>query len=110
LLIPGVRLFDVESGAEKLSFAGPVAGSTTFSTQVRGKEQTVSQRVGVLAFDRWLFSWIPQGPFSAWDINDGARVLIAPDFAPLSYHPTLKRFLSQLPDSAICTTKLTAEF
>ncbi|PYJ61298.1 MAG: hypothetical protein DME24_06775 [Verrucomicrobia bacterium] len=87
LLIPGVRLFDVESGAEKLSFAGPVAGSTTFSTQVRGKEQTVSQRVGVLAFDRWLFSWIPQGPFFCLGYQRWRARADRPGFRPVKLPP-----------------------
>ena len=98
LLIPGVRLFDVESGVEKFSFAGPIASPSTLPMNVRGKEQTVSHQLGTLAFDRWLFSWQPKGPFSVWDVNDGARLLIESDFAPLSYHPGTKTFLSQLVD------------
>jgi hypothetical protein len=106
LLIPGVRLFDVESGKEKSSFAGPVAGSSTCRMRVRGKEQTVSHHVGRLAFDRWLFSWLPQGSFSIWDINDGARLFSDPDFAPLSYHPGTRKFISQSSDGALRLTRI----
>jgi len=88
LMIPGVRLFDVVSGEEKKSFAGPTA------------------KLGKIAFDRWLFSWQPDGPFSIWDISDGARLLIDPDFVTFGYHSGSKAFFSQLPDGTFCLSKV----
>ena len=101
LLIRGVRLFDVESGAEKRSFVGPVGGEEKEVMQVQGKETTILHRAGTLIFDRWLFSWMAGNPFSIWDIEDGARLLEERDFTPLGYHPASKEFLSILPDGGL---------
>lgn len=106
LLVPGVRLFDVESGAEKSSFAGPVADSSALLMKGRSEDPTLSQRAGTLAFDRWLFSWLPSGPFSVWDVHDGARLLLDPGFAPLNYHPGSRQFISQLPDGSFRLTRI----
>jgi hypothetical protein len=101
LLIRGVRLFDVESGAEKFSFAGPVCGEEKEVVRIKGKETTFLHRAGTLVFDQWLFSWMRGNPFSIWDISDGARLLEEQDFTPLGYHPVTKEFLSIWPDGIL---------
>jgi hypothetical protein len=94
LLIPGVRLFDAESGEEKFSFPGPAGGSQKENLQVVGKEQVFLHGTGTLIFDGWLFAWVTGKPFSAWDISDGAQVLEESDFLPLGYHRGSQEFLS----------------
>ena len=98
LLIPGVRLFDAESGEEKFSFPGPVGGSLKEKLQVAGKEQAFIHGAGTLIFDGWLFAWAAGKPFSAWDISDGEQVLEERDFSPLGYHRGSQEFLSLVPD------------
>lgn len=107
LLIPGVRLFNVESGLEVQSFVGPVGGNQKEVVEVEGTERTYVRAVGSLMFDRWLFSWAPERPFSVWDVSDGARLLEAADFNPMAYHHGTKEFLSILPDGTIRISNLT---
>lgn len=92
-----VCLFDVESGAEKEAFFGPACGNV----HVSGMETAVQPNEGRLTFDRWLYSWMPGGPFCIWDIADGARLLEEQNFSPLGYHPVTKEFLSILPDGTL---------
>lgn len=106
LLIPGVRLFDVERGEEKSSFAGPVGGSRKESLQVAGKGKEFIHGAGNLFFDRWLFSWMEGKAFTIWDISDGALLLEEPQFFPLNYHPGSKEFLSVMPDGAFRFSRL----
>lgn len=108
LLVPGVRIFDVRTGEETHSVAGPVGGSIKTTMRVKGKEQHFRVSAGSLVFDRWLFSWKEGKPFSIWDLRDGARLLENPDFTPIGYHRGTKEFLSQLPDGTICISYIRA--
>lgn len=106
LLIPGVRLFDVERGEEKSSFTGPVGGSRKESLQVDGQGQDFIHGAGNLFFDRWLFSWMEGKPFAVWDISDGAQLLEEQQFCPLNYHPRSKEFISVMPDGQFRLSRL----
>lgn len=72
LILPGVRLFDVESVSELPGFVGPE---------------------GRLLFDEYLFS-LHEG-LSVWDIASGERLLHQEGTTPLAYHPQRRLFLSQ---------------
>ena len=80
MLLPGLRVFDLESQQELPSIAGPE---------------------GPFAFDEWLFCHSPSRGFSAWDLEAGQRVFHDPQFHPLAYHPGQKAFLSQTEQSLI---------
>lgn len=72
LLLPGIRLFEAESGHELPGFVGPE---------------------GQLIFDEYLFS-LHEG-LSAWDVASGERLLHQAGTTPLAYHPQRRLFLSQ---------------
>lgn len=74
MLLPGIRIFDLESKQELAPIAGPE---------------------GPFAFDEYLFCHTPDHGFSAWDIETGQRLFHDPQFHPLAYHPIQKVFLSQ---------------
>jgi len=104
VLTPGVRLFDVDRGEEKFSFAGPVGGSRHDTLQMGGEKEEFIHGAGNLVYDRWLFSWMEGKPFSIWDINDGARLWEETEFTPLGYHSGKRQFLSVTPDGSLCVS------
>lgn len=84
-LIPAVRIFNVETGAELRWFPGPH---------------------GNLTFDQHLFSYSKEQGTSIWDIETGERLFSAPDFCPTSYHPIAKCFLTVQPDGNFILSRL----
>lgn len=105
LLIPGVRLFNVETGEETESFAGPVNGNQKEVLKADEKEAYMHS-AGQLVYDRWLFSWAPGKPFTVWDVADGARLLEAVGLNPLAYHRGSGEFLSVLPNGTIQLSRI----
>lgn len=84
MLLPGVRIFDLDSQQELASIAGPD---------------------GPFAFDLYLFCHSPVQGFSVWDVETGQRVFHDPEFHPLAYHPGEKVFLSQ-PEGSLVISRL----
>ena len=83
LMLPGVRLFDVESGNELPGFVGPE---------------------GRLLFDEYLFSL--NGGLSLWDVSSGERLLHQSGTVPLAYHPQRRLFLSQEANGEVRLSRL----
>ncbi|MBS2039963.1 hypothetical protein JST97_33565, partial [bacterium] len=72
LMLPGIRLFDVESGQEIQGFVGPE---------------------GRLVFDEYLFCL--QAGLTVWDVATGECLFQQAGTTPLAYHPQRRLFLSQ---------------
>ena len=79
VMVHGVRLFDVTSGEELRSFAGP---------QTTGKS-------GIFIFDEFLFSYGKGCEFGVWDVASGERVFRSDSFVPLAYNSKTRTFLHQ---------------
>jgi hypothetical protein len=84
-LLPAVRIFDAESGAEVRWFPGPK---------------------GSLAFDDYLFSFDAAEGTSVWDIDTGERLLREPAFCPLRYHHGTRSFLTRQADGSFQLSRL----
>jgi len=107
LMVPGIRLFDVETGKELPGFSGPlVGGSSLDQITSNGKASNISHTSGTILFDEFLFSYDRGCEFAVWDVATGERLLHTNDFLPLSYDYTTKTFLSQKADGSIQLTKL----
>ncbi|MCW5866735.1 MAG: hypothetical protein KIS61_05695 [Candidatus Eremiobacteraeota bacterium] len=76
MLLPGLRVFDLETQQELSPILGPE---------------------GPFAFDQYLFCHTTEDGFSVWDIETGQRVYLHPQVHPLAYHPAEKLFLVQTP-------------
>ena len=74
MLLPGLRVFDLETQQELPSVPGPE---------------------GPFAFDQHLFCHTPETGFTAWDLESGQVVFQDSQFHPLAYHPEEKTFLAQ---------------
>ncbi len=106
LLVPGIRLFDVETGNELPGFPGPVVvGSRLEEVTSNGQMHQIPHATGTLVFDEFLFSFDAGCEFAVWDVGTGERLLHEESFLPLGYHPTSKLFLSQTQDGSIRLTK-----
>jgi hypothetical protein len=107
LMIPGIRLFDVESGKELPGFAGPVVrGSSLDSVTSNGKVVNISHTSGTLMFDEYLFSYDIGCEFAVWDVATGERLFRDESFYPLGYDSRSKTFLSQNTDDSVRFTNL----
>jgi hypothetical protein len=106
LMVPGIRVFDVESGKETGSFAGPVNEQVTETAELDGKVSNYVRSAGTLLFDRFLFSSAPAAGMTVWDVADGARLLHEPDFHPQGFHRGMKQFVTQRPDGSFRLTVL----
>jgi predicted NAD-dependent protein-ADP-ribosyltransferase YbiA (DUF1768 family) len=69
--LPGVDLFDVETGERVRSVIGPARG---------------------LAFDERLYAFEAGHGLTAWDVTTGERTLCIPDFVPDGYHRAARCF------------------
>lgn len=74
MLLPGLRIFDLETQQELPSVPGPE---------------------GPFAFDKHLFCHSADTGFTAWDLESGQVIFQDPQFHPLAYHPEEKIFLAQ---------------
>jgi hypothetical protein len=85
-IAPGVRIFDVTTGAEEEPFPGPS---------------------GVLFFDDGcLVSSDPERGVDVWDPSARRRLLHDPDLCPTRYHRAAKSFLTVLPEGMFRISKL----
>ncbi len=76
MLLPGLRIFDLEARQELPPILGPE---------------------GPFAFDQHLFCHTTEQGFSVWNVESGQRIFHDPSFHPLAYHPSEKFFLAQTP-------------
>lgn len=74
MLLPGLRIFDLETQQELPPVSGPE---------------------GPFAFDQHLFCYTADSGFSVWDLETHRRIFHDAKFHPLAYHPELKIFLAQ---------------
>ena len=94
LLIPGIRLFNIESGEELPGFVGPMVTNNHLRSS------------GIILFDEFLFSYDDGCEFAVWDIATGEQLLRDETFRPLAYQSSTKTFLSQNFDREITLTTL----
>jgi hypothetical protein len=86
LLTPGVRIFNVVTGEEIRSFAGPAQG-------------LASEPPYLLAFDS-------ASGTSVWDINTGERLARDPGLCPIERHPASGELLTRAPGEGFRVSRL----
>ncbi|HEY4263154.1 MAG TPA: hypothetical protein VGM98_23530 [Schlesneria sp.] len=94
-LIPAIRLMDVASGKELRWFAGP---------QVRPTQIWAPKKVPPsLFYDEYLVSVSNDIGTAVWDVATGEQLLHDASFAPISYHPQAKYYLTVTVDGFRCS-------
>ena len=87
-MVPGVRVFDAESGRQLRDFGGPI---------------------GQLVFDRHLVAYSTTLGTTVWDPQTGERLLASPDVRPLAFHPADHRFISRGDGQSFALSRLVTD-
>jgi hypothetical protein len=86
LLTPGARVFNVVTGEEIRSFAGPAQGFA-------------SQPPYLIAFDNGSGT-------SVWDVATGERLARDPGLCPIEQHPASRELISRAPGEGFRVSRL----